>query len=283
MKILLAGATGVIGRLLMPVLLQAGHTVTGTTRDEAKCVQIEALGATPIVADALDRKMMFDALERVRPDAVIHQLTDLGTRDFAANSRLRIEGTRNLVDAAMAVDVEHMVAQSIAWVCVPRPGLSHEDDPLDVDAPPPRGGMVAAVQALEEAVAEMPHWVILRYGLLYGPGTWYARDGLVTEQIRGGELTATDAVVSFVHVADAAQTAYYALDWPSGVVNIVDDVPAAGTDWLPLYAELIGAPPPPVASGADAWARGASNARAHGLGWRPLYPSWRTGFRYELV
>jgi nucleoside-diphosphate-sugar epimerase len=143
--------------------------------------------------------------------------------------------------------------------------------------------MVAAVKALEDAVAEMPHWVVLRYGLLYGPGTWYTRDGLVTEQVRRVEVTATDGISSFVHVADAAQAACQALDWPSGVLNIVDDEPAAGTEWLPLYAELVGAPPPPVQAGAQGWERGESNARARALGWRPAYPTWRTGFVQVLT
>jgi nucleoside-diphosphate-sugar epimerase len=139
------------------------------------------------------------------------------------------------------------------------------------------------VQALERAVAEAPVGVVLRYGLLYGPGTWYTRDGLTTEQVRRGELTATDGVTSFLHVADAAQAALAALAWPAGPVNIVDDAPAAGTEWLPLYASLVGAPPPLVTLGAANWERGASNARAHELGWSPQFPTWREGFKSAMI
>ncbi len=214
---------------------------------------------------------------------VIHQLTDLSARDFAGNSHLRIEGTRNLVDAALAVGVQRMIAQSISWIYVAGQGPAREDEPLDLDQPPPRGQTVAAVQSLEQAVAQIPFGVILRYGMLYGPGTWFARDGLTTEQVRRGELIATDAVTSFLHVADAAQAALLALDWPAGAYNIVDDVPAAGTEWLPVYASLVSAPPPLVKRGAFGWERGASNARARQLGWRPLYPAWREGFKTALA
>jgi nucleoside-diphosphate-sugar epimerase len=283
MKIFLAGATGAVGRLLVPLLLQAGHEVAGTTRSPDKTAQIVALGARPIVADALDRESMFAALETERPDVVIHQLTDLSSRDFAGNANLRIVGTRNLVDASLAVGVGRMIAQSISWICVAGHGPSREDDALDLNAPPPRGNAVAATHSLEQAVAEMPVGVVLRYGLFYGPGTWYARNGLTTEQVRRGELKATDGISSFIHVADAAQAALLALDWPAGVVNIVDDEPAAGTEWLPLYAYFVGAPPPKIVSGAAAWERGASNFKARQLGWTPQFSSWREGFKTVLT
>ncbi len=194
MKILLAGATGAIGRNLLPLLLEAGHDVAGTTRTPHKRILIVALGGRPCVIDALDRASVFAALQAEQPDIVIHQLTDLAGRDFAANSRLRSEGTRNLVDAALSVGVKRMIAQSISWICVPGDQPSREDEPLDLDAPPPRGTTIAATQSLENAVAEMPIGVVLRYGILYGAGTWYARDGLTTDQVRRGELIATDAI-----------------------------------------------------------------------------------------
>src|SRR5688572_13253150 len=203
MKVFLAGATGAIGRILVPLLVQAGHDVAGTTRHAAKREQIATMGAAPIVADALDRPSIFAALAAHRPDVVIHQLTDLSERNFAANSRLRVEGTRNLVDAAQAVGVQRMIAQSIAWIYAPGQGAAQEYEPLHLDAAPPRGAMVAAVQSLEQAVAEMPLGIILRYGLLYGPGTWFSRDGLTTQQVRRREIEATGAIASFVHVADA--------------------------------------------------------------------------------
>jgi nucleoside-diphosphate-sugar epimerase len=283
MKIFLAGATGAVGRLLLPLLVEAGHDVAGMTRKATKATEIESLGGRPIVADAFDRAALCAALRNERPDVVIHQLTDLSTRDFAGNSRLRIEGTRNLVDAARAVGVQRMITQSISWMYVPGYGPAHEDEPFDVDAPDARGHAVAAVQSLEQAVAEMPIGVVLRYGLFYGPGTWYTRDGLTSAQIQRGEIYATDGITSFVHVADAAQAAVQALGWPAGPVNIVDDAPAKGAEWVAEYARLIGAPPPPLKPGAAAWERGASNAKARTRGWRPRYSNWRDGFREVLT
>jgi nucleoside-diphosphate-sugar epimerase len=282
MKIFLAGATGAVGRLLTPLLVQAGYDVAGTTRSPAKSETITAMGARPVVLDALDREAAFAALRAEQPDVVIHQLTDLATRDYAGNSRLRIEGTRNLVDAAETVGVQRMIAQSISWIYVPGEHPAHEDEPLDLDAPDSRGRTVAAVQSLEQATAEMPVGVVLRYGLLYGPGTWYARDGETTEQIRRGEISATDGVTSFVHVVDAARAAFDALNWPAGVYNIADETPVTGKVWVSFYASLVGAPPPPVKGGRAGWERGATNAKARALGWMPVYPDWREGFKQVL-
>jgi nucleoside-diphosphate-sugar epimerase len=282
-KVLVAGATGVIGRRLVPLLLAAGYEVVGTTRDPSKADQLLRLGAGAVVVDAFGRDGLLAALEAARPHAVIHQLTDLRERDLAANARLRIEGTRNLVDAASAVGVRRMVAQSIAFAYAPGDGPAREKDPLDVDAPSPRRETVLGVQALEQAVLDLPEGVVLRYGLLYGPGTWFASDGPVADQVRRGERAATDGVASFIHAEDAAQAALQALSWPPGVVNVVDDEPAPGRAWLPVYAAALGAPEPPVRSGSDRGERGASNAKARlELGWNPRYPSWRDGFRLAL-
>lgn len=281
MKIFLAGATGAIGRLLLPLLVEAGHEVVGTTRHAAKSAQIAAAGGQPVVVDVLDRTALFTVLQQAQPEVVIHQLTDLAERNFAGNSHLRIVGTRNLVDAALAVGVQRMIAQSIAWIYAPGPGPAAEREPLDLSVPP-RSTMVAAVQALEHAVAEVPVGVILRYGLFYGPGTWYAADGLTTVQMRQGEFVGPAGVTSFLHVADAAQAAYEALTWPAGAFNIVDDEPATGAVWTPIYAGLVGAPPPSLQPAAADWERGASNAKAHALGWSPRFPSWREGFQAVL-
>lgn len=282
MKVFLAGATGAAGRLLVPALLAAGHGVAGTTRSAHKAPAIAASGATPVVVDALDRPALFDALRAQQPEAVIHLLTDLSRRDFAANSRLRVAGTRNLVDAARAVGVHRFVAESLAWMYASGLGPAREDEPLDLAAPEPRRNAVAAVQSLETTVAELPRWVVLRFGIFYGPGTWYARDALTTEQVRRGEIAASPAVTSFVHVADAANAALQALAWSNGHVNIVDDEPARADAWVPLYARLVGAPPPPVRGSAEPWERGALNAKARSLGWQPVYPTWRTGFLEAL-
>ncbi len=283
MKIFLAGATGVVGRLLLPMLVQAGHDVTGTTRSSAKTDSIAAAGGRPVVMDVMDRAAIFAVLEQAHPDVVIHQLTDLGERDFAANSRLRVEGVPNLVDAAKVVGVQKMIAQSISWIYKAGKQPAHEDEPLDADAPDARGRTVRSAQAAELSVAEMPSAVILRYGFLYGPGTWYARDSFTSDQLRRGEQVVNDAVVSFIHVADAAQAALLALDWPAGIYNIVDDEPAIKKELLGVYATLIGAPPPPYQAGREAWERGESNEKSRQLGWQLMYPTWREGFKTELV
>ncbi|MFD0691466.1 NAD-dependent epimerase/dehydratase family protein [Actinomadura fibrosa] len=273
MKILLAGATGVVGRRLLPLLVQAGHEVAGTTRRPERAEAVRDLGGTPVVMDALDEAAVRAAVETVRPDAIVHQLTDLTGEDFAANSRLRIEGTRHLVDAALAAGVQTMIAQSIAWLYVPSDTPAVETDPLDPTLPPYEG-----VAGLETAVGEMPRGVVLRYGALYGPGTWYAPDGAIAKRVRAGSLRLTPAWTSFVHADDAAAAALAALDWPAGPVNIVDDEPATTADWLPVYSAALGAPMPGKARHAAATGRPVSNAKALGLGWKPRVPSWRTGF-----
>ncbi|MEU8123309.1 NAD(P)-dependent oxidoreductase [Spirillospora sp. NPDC049024] len=274
MKILLAGATGVVGRRLIPLLVQAGHEVAGTTRRTERTGMLRDLGAAPVLLDVLDAGAVRDAMAAVRPDAVIHQLTDLSDEDFEANSHLRIVGTRNLVDAARAAGVQTMIAQSIAWLYVPGEAPAVETDPLDSHLPP-----YAGIASLEQAVAEMPHGVILRYGALYGPGTWYAPDGAIAERVRAGTLRQAPSWTSFVHADDAASAALAALDWPAGVVNVVDDEPATTADWLPVYSAALGAPGPGSAGKhAATTGRPVSNAKALGLGWKPQVPSWRIGF-----
>ncbi|MQY04388.1 NAD-dependent epimerase/dehydratase family protein [Actinomadura macrotermitis] len=273
MKIFVAGATGVVGRRLVPSLVQAGHEVAGTTRRPERADGIAAQHATPVVLDVLDADAVHAAVAAERPDVIVHQLTDLSAEDFEANSHLRVAGTRNLVDAALAAGVQAMVAQSIAWLYLPGERPAVETDPLDPALPPYRG-----VAALEEAVAEMPRGVVLRYGALYGPGTWYAADGAIAERVRAGSLALTPAWTSFVHADDAAAAALAALDWPAGPVNIVDDEPATTADWLPVYSAALGAPMPPTARHAAATGRPVSNAKAVGLGWKPGVPSWRAGF-----
>ncbi len=130
---------------------------------------------------------------------------------------------------------------------------------------------------LEDAVLELDDGVVLRYGLLYGSGTWYSRDGANARAAHDGTLTATASPISFVHVDDAATAARAALSWPRGVFNIVDDEPAAADEWLPLFTRVVAAPEPHVLRPVPA-GRPVSNARAKGLGWTPLHPSWRAGF-----
>ncbi|TBL71443.1 NAD-dependent epimerase/dehydratase family protein [Paenibacillus thalictri] len=282
MKIAVAGASGVIGQMLLPMLVQAGHEVVGFTRNPDQALKLKEKGVQSALLDVLDREAVFAALRETKPDVVIHQLTSLSTRSFADNTRIRKEGTRNLVDAALAAGVGKMIAQSISWAYAPGEGPAAEDCPLDLDAPPPRNTTIEGVHALETAVADMPNYIILRYGLFYGYGTWYAPGGYMAEQVRQGLLPATDGVSSFVHIDDAARAAVLALQWPSGCYNIVDGEPAAGTKWLPVYADALGAPAPGVQPGHAAWERGALNGKALQHGWKPRYASWRDGFRLAL-
>lgn len=270
-RIFLAGASGVIGRRVIPLLLAQGHQVTALSR------RPQDLPGDQVVGDVFDREGLIDIVRRASPDVVMHQLTDLSSRDFAANAEIRRTGTRNLVDAALAAGAGKVIAQSIAWVYEPGDKPATEDTPLDAD--PERAGTVGAVSALENTVREAPEWVVLRYGLLYGPSTWYAPDGVMAEQARAGTLFADADVSSFVHVDDAASAAVASLDWPSGIVNVTDDEPAAGYEWLPKFCTAVGAPQPQITDTRHGWARGADNGYLREqLGWVPQYPSWRTGF-----
>src|SRR5581483_11454843 len=279
MKIFLVGATGVIGRRLIPLLIASGHAVTGTTRVAEKRQLLQQVGASPVVVDVFEREKLFTVIREAQPDVVIHQLTDLSERNTIANARIRKVGTLNLVDAAKEAGVRHLIAQSIAWAYAPGEGPADESVPLDIAAPAPRRVTIEGIQALESAVGEMERGVVLRYGVLYGPGTWYAPDGSISEQVRHGQLVADSGITSFLHVDDAARAALLALNWPHGVINVVDDEPAPATMWLPVYAATLGAPAPTVQAEHPRAARGAMNtkARRH-LNWQPAYSSWREGF-----
>jgi len=280
MKIFVAGATGVIGRSLIPLLVNEGHDVYGMIRKESDADIIIKMGAEPIVADVFDRETVFTALQQSQPDVVFHQLTALSNGSSVENAKIRKEGTRNLVDASKYVGVKRIIAQSISWAYEPGNFPATEDIPLDIHAHMPRKTTIRGVMALEEMVTEMPEYVILRYGTLYGPGTWYAKDDVIADQVRKKEMLGINGVTSFLHVEDAARAALMALNWPSGPVNIVDDHPAPGTLWLPVYASAIGADLPSFQTTNNSWERGASNHKARNeYGWEPIYPSWTEGFK----
>lgn len=218
MRIFLAGAAGVIGRHLTPLLVLMGHQVTGTTRSAGKAGQIEAMCGQPVVVDVFDADALTAAVIAARPDVVIHQLTDLpsapGTPGYEdaqrRNVRLRTEGTRNLMAAAQAAGVKRVTAQSIAFVYAPGQGARHESDPLDTGAAGIRSLTVAGIMALEEAVLRAPAiaGLVLRYGYLYGPGTWYRKP------VKPPSL----------HVDAAAHAALLALTRGApGIYNIAED------------------------------------------------------------
>jgi nucleoside-diphosphate-sugar epimerase len=309
MRVFVAGATGVIGRRLVPALVDEGHEVTAMIRSPERREQVRAMGAEPAVADALDGEAVRSAVLGCRPEAVIHELTSIPRRinprkierDFVLNDRLRDEGTRNLVEAARAAGTRRILAQSIAFMYAPGPpGTVHgEQDPLLEQAPKSFRRSARAAAELERAVLD-EHGVVLRYGYFYGRGSAVSREGSMAEDLARRRLPIVGAgtgVWSFIHVDDAAWATVAALERATrGAYNIVDDEPAPVSQWLPTLADTLGAPAPrrvpaPIArlvAGAYGVAlmtraQGASNALAkRELGWSPAYSSWREGFRVAL-
>jgi nucleoside-diphosphate-sugar epimerase len=307
MKVFVAGATGAIGRQLVPRLIAAGHDVHGMTRSESKRAQLQEMGAAPVVADALDAGQVAEAVALARPDVIVHQLTAIGAidlkhfdRDFAATNRLRTEGTDHLLAAGQAAGVRRFVAQGIAgFGAYARTGgpVKSEEDPLE---PTPAATMrqtIAAIRHLEQAVLGAP-WtegIVLRYGAFYGPGTSLAPGSEQFELVRKRKFPVVGdggGVWSFIHVADAAEATVAAIDHGRrGIYNVVDDDPAAVSEWLPALAQELGAKRPmrvPRLVGrmfaGEAGVRmmtelrGASNAKAkRELAWHPAHPSWRQG------
>jgi 2-alkyl-3-oxoalkanoate reductase len=304
MRVFLAGATGVIGSPLVPQLSKAGHEVTAMTRSVLRAAQLEAVGADPVLCDVFDAEGVRAAMAAASPEAVIHQLTALparldwsNTNLFDANNRVRTEGTRILVDAALATGARRVVAQSVAFAYEPTGDrVKKEDAPLFTDAPPPIGGVVAAIVELERVVTGTPgiEGVVLRYGMLYGPGTSYDRLGATAADMIAARVPLVEGATglySWLHVEDAASAAVAALERGApGIYNVVDDEPAPQPEWLPVLAHALRGGPPATAEmlpppyTLEMSLRGASNAKARReLGWRPQYASWREGFAASLA
>ncbi|HET7177426.1 MAG TPA: NAD(P)-dependent oxidoreductase [Solirubrobacterales bacterium] len=310
MRVFVAGASGAIGKPLVRQLVAAGHEVTGTTRRRERAEEIRAAGARAVVCDALDRAALEAAVGAAAPEVVVNQLTSLPQRYdprrasfYEATNRLRGEGGRNLIEAARAAGARRFLTQSIAFLYAPEGGWVKDEGarPFD-DAPGHFGPAVRVMLDHERAVAESSDFegLALRYGQLYGPGTYFARDGHIGREVRRRRFPVVGpgtGTFSFLHVEDAAGATVAALDHGApGVYNVVDDEPAPLREWLPVYAEALGAKPPlrlPVwlvrlLAGAAIAAsavelRGASNAKAkRELGWQPRCPSWRQGFREAL-
>lgn len=313
MKIFVAGATGALGKALIPQLVANGHEVVGMTRSEGKADLVRSLGAQPVVADALDPEAVGRAVSEAAPEAIVHQLTALESldprhfdRSFALTNRLRTEGTDHLLSAGRAAGVRRFVAQSYAGWPFARTGgpVKSEDDPLDPDPPESFRNTLAAIRYLEDAVAgaDWTDGIVLRYGGFYGPGTGFATNppGEQTEAIRKRRFPIVGdgaGVWSFIHIADAAAATVSAVEHgPPGVYNVVDDEPAPVSEWLPVAAEALGAKRP---MRVPRWVgrllageavtimmtevRGASNAKAkRELDWSLRYPSWRQGFAEGL-
>jgi 2-alkyl-3-oxoalkanoate reductase len=304
MRVFVTGATGALGRHLVPGLVAAGHEVTATTRTPGKVAQLRAAGAEPVVLDGLDRVAVIAAVAAVRPDVIVHQMTALAQmrslrnpdKEFAVTNELRTMGTDNLLAAAQRANVRRVVAQSHNFVYETSGGwVKTEDDPLASRPPVSSWGQsLAAIKYVEETVPRaVPEGVVLRYGSFYGPD---ASDQLVNA-VRKRQVPVIGGgagVWSFIETGDAAAATLAAIEGGApGAYNVVDSDPAPVAEWLPYLAEVVGAKPP---LRAPAWlgrllaggyvvaqmttARGASNEKARKeLGWDPRYASWREGFR----
>jgi nucleoside-diphosphate-sugar epimerase len=316
MKVFVAGATGVIGRELVPRLVARGHEVVGMTRSESKQDLVRSLGARPVVADALDPDAIAQAVTSAEPEVIVHQLTALSgpmsvremrhpERSLAAKmtNRLRTEATDHLLAAGRAVGARRFVAQSFGALRFARTGgpVQTEADPTDPD---PRQMGLEAILYLEQAVTtiEWGEGLALRYGGFYGPGTGISldQDAVMAGPIRKRRFPIVGkggGVWSLIHIEDAAAATAIAVErGRPGIYNVVDDEPAPVREWLPVLASALGAKPPrriprwlgrlmagEMATLMMTEARGASNEKAkRELGWKPRYASWRLGFAQGL-
>ena len=312
MKVFIAGASGAVGQPLTRALRANGHEVVGMTRSSAKGARLRTLGAEVVLADAFDREAVRRAIEEARPDAVVNQLTALDSvrslknfdKAFALTNRLRTEGTDILLDASWSAGVHTVVSQSFgAWIYDRTGvGLASETDALDPNVPSKQRKSLAAIRHLEEATLSSGRGtgIALRYGYFYGPGNAISRNGTVSNEVRKRRLPIVgdgNGVWSFIHTDDAASATVAAIEaGVAGVFNICDDEPVRTGDWIPAFAEAIGAKPPrhvptwlarPLAGEVGVVAmtevRGMSNAKARAtFDWRPSFPSYREGFRHGL-
>jgi nucleoside-diphosphate-sugar epimerase len=314
MKVFVAGASGALGKHLLPELVAEGHDVVGMTRTPAKRDLIRQLGAHPVVADALEPEAVAEAVAEAEPEVVIHQLTaiDAGSlsrsldKSFASTNRLRTEGIDHLLAAARAVGARRFIAQSFAGWPFERTGapVKTEEDPLQASPPKSVAQSLGAIGYLEETVtgADGIEGLVLRYGGFYGPGTSLGvnPDGEQIEMIRKRRFPVVGngaGIWSLVHIQDAASATAAAVErGEHGLYNVVDDEPVPVSALLPELAKAIGAKPPRhlprwlgrllAGEGMTIMmteVRGASNAKAkRELGWELRYPSWRQGFREGL-
>jgi len=309
MKVFVAGATGAVGKRLVPLLVARGHEVVGMTTSAEKIQALQAMGASGVVANGLDRDSVLRAVTLTQPDVIVHQMTGLTgassfkefDKEFALTNRLRTEGTDNLLAAAKAAGVTRFIAQSYGSWNYARTGtaLKSEQDTMDPTPPANQRESLAAIRHLEDAVVAAGG-IALRYANFYGPGTGFALDGDLVELVRKRRLPIVGdgaGVWSFIHMDDAATATIAAIErGEPGIYNVVDDEPAPVAVWLPELAKALDAKPPrrvPVWLGRLATGevgvsmmtkiRGTSNAKIkRDLGWRPFYASWRDGFRTGL-
>ena len=304
MRVFVTGATGALGRHLVPGLVAAGHEVTATTKTPGKVAQLREAGAEPVVVDGLDREAVIAAVIAAAPEVIVHEMTALADirsfrnpdKLFAVTNKLRTRGTDNLLAAAARAGTRRVIAQSYAGA-----GPDRRSGPLKTEEDPPDWRPIrsavqgpAAIRHVEETVpAAAPEGIVLRYGTFYGPGA----SELLLDAMRKRQLPVIGGgtgVWSFIEVTDAAAATIAAVDRGApGLYNVVDGDPAPAAECLPYLAEVLGAKPP---LRIPAWlgrllagefvvaqmttSRGYSNEKARKeLGWEPRYASWREGFR----
>jgi 2-alkyl-3-oxoalkanoate reductase len=305
MRVFVTGATGALGRHLVPGLVAAGHEVTATTRTPGKVAQLREAGAEPVVVDGLDREAVIAAVRAAAPEVIVHEMTALADmrsfrnpdKLFAVTNELRTRGTDNLLAAAAQAGTRRVIAQGYAGPGPDKPAgarLKTEEDPLDWRPIRSAARAMAAIRYVDRTVPlEAPEGIVLRYGGFYGPGT----GDFVVEMARKRRLPVIGGgtgVWSFIEITDAAAATLAAVDRGApGVYNVVDDDPAPVAEWLPYLAKVVGAKPPlrvpawlgrllagEFAVGQMTSSRGSSNEKARKeLGWEPRYASWREGFR----
>lgn len=301
LRVFVAGATGVVGRTVLPLLRERGHHVTALVRHASRTSELDSVDDV-VVADLMDARTLRHVVNQASPDVVIHVVTGFRQADEDAalqrTARLRDVGTKNLVSAAVTAGASRIVAQSMATAyCPSGNNILDEEAPLWTEAPGLWGESVRAVASLEETVLTCPdiEGVVLRYGELYGPNTSYAPGGALYEQVRGSALPLVEdgvGLTSFTHVEDAASALLEVLSGADpGAYNVVDNEPAESTEWLPAYARMVGGPTPVALTLEQAKAqldwltvhrlteqRGATNfLLRETVGWRPAWPSWREG------
>ena len=301
MNIFIAGGTGAIGRVLVPLMVKAGHKVVALTRSPESVAALKQMGAVPVVGDVYDQVRLSRLVAESHAEVVLHQLTAFGTKTgdpYAETIRVRIDGTRSLIAAARAARARRFIAQSISFVCSPSGGgLTDEDTPLYIGAASPVQPLAQAVASLERQTLESGMaGTVLRYGWFFGPGTSYDPKDTIPAAIRKGAMPIVGegaGAYSYIDLRDAAAATMNALAREtSGIYNIVDDAPVQLREWLPYAAKLLGAPAPAHEEEAAArqrigdvrvyymtGQRGASNAKAkRELARQPAFPVWPAGF-----
>jgi len=303
MRVFVTGATGALGRHLVPALVAEGHDVTATTRTAAKAGGLREAGATPVILDGLDRDAVIAEVLVASPDVIVHEMTALASmrslrqpdKVFAVTNALRTQGTDNLLAAAAQAGTRRVIAQSYVSANARTGNLvKTEDDPIDTDPVPGARLALAAIRHVEETVPRVaPEGIVLRYGSFYGPGA----SDILLDTVRKRQwpiIGGGTGIWSFIEITDAAAATLAAVSQGApGVYNVADSDPAPSSEWLPYLAGLLGAKPP---LRVPAWlgrllagefivaqmtsARGSSNEKARKeLGWEPRFASWREGFR----